>query len=80
MLNVVKRKSKKKKQRKNLKMQSINMCWRKGAPLKDCFCLLNFCFPSGPRSISSADEVCALHKRWEVCAAERSVRRGWSHT
>ena len=66
-------KVKQKHHHENLKLQSVNMYWRKGAPLKDSFCLLNFCFPSGPRSISSANEVCALHKRREVCAAERSV-------
>lgn len=43
-------------------------------------CWTLICFSSGPRSISSANEVCAINKRWKVHASEWSVRRGWNHT
>lgn len=36
-------------------------------------------FSSGSRSISSANEICAINKRWEVHAPEWCVRRGWNH-
>lgn len=39
-----------------------------------------FCFSSGPRSISSANEVCAINKWWKIHASEWSVRRGWNCT
>lgn len=35
-------------------------------------------FASGSRSISSANEVCAIDKWWEVHASEWHVRRGWN--
>lgn len=52
------------------------MCSSK--PVAACWTLV--CFSSGPRSISSANEVCAINKRWKVHASEWSVRRGWNHT
>lgn len=41
--------------------------------------LADLSFSPGSRSISSANEVCAINKWWEVHAPEWCVRRGWNH-